>query len=485
MEFPGVLALDSVDFELLPGEAHVLLGENGAGKSTLMKVLSGVHTADKGDIALAGHSVRPASVLEAQRLGIVMVMQEFNLVPDLSVAENLILVNRPDRRLASFIDHAGMKREARKALDKIGIDIAPETLVRRLSVAEKQMVEIAKAMSLEARVLVLDEPTAALSDSEVKRLFELIKGLKEKGLGIVYISHRFEEIFEVGDRVTVLRDGKLVATHDLADVTGEELIKEMAGRELSDLYPRDCREPGEAVLEARNITAGEKVRDASFTLRTGEILGFGGLMGAGRTELAKAIFGAVEIEEGYLCLFGKKTDLRSPKKAMELGLAFSTEDRKEEGLFLDKSMAWNMSITDLKSVLSVGLISKEKEEQKAVGHIQKLSIRPPDPWRIAKTLSGGTQQKVVIAKWLGIRPRVLIMDEPTRGIDVGAKVDIYHLMDEFVAKGGAIILISSDLPELLAMSDRVLVMREGRIAGELCKGDFCQEKVLALATGIS
>jgi ABC-type sugar transport system ATPase subunit len=472
-----------VSLDLLGGEVHVLLGENGAGKSTLMKVLAGVHQADEGEIRMEGAAVRPGSVLEAQRLGIVMVMQEFNLIPDLTAAENVVLVNRPEGPLFGRVRRREMEAEAAGIFERLGIRIHPHAMVRGLSVAEKQMVEIAKAMSLSARVLVLDEPTAALSDAEVTKLFELIHGLKERGLAVVYISHRFEEIFTVGDRVTVLRDGRLVNTYRLSQVASAQLIRDMAGRELAEMYPRRRTEAGETVLAVTGLCSA-KVKDASLALRRGEVLGLGGLMGAGRTELAKAVFGALPVTAGEVEVFGKKARIVSPRDAIALGIVYCTEDRKDEGLFLSQSVAWNISITELSAVLAAGLISRKKEAGRAREYIEKLMIRPPDAGRAVKTLSGGTQQKVALAKWLATRPGIMILDEPTRGIDVSAKVEIYNIIDRFVAGGGAVILISSDLPELLAMSDRIAVMREGRIAGECAGPAFSAETIMAMATGV-
>ncbi|HUT56219.1 MAG TPA: sugar ABC transporter ATP-binding protein [bacterium] len=482
--FPGVLALDNVSLDLAAGEVHVMLGENGAGKSTLMKVLAGVHQADAGEVRLGGVPVLPKSVLEAQRQGIVMVMQEFNLIPDLTAAENVALVNRPEGPLLGLVRRREMEAEAAGIFERLGIRVRPDAVVRGLSVAEKQMVEIAKAMSLSARVLILDEPTAALSDQEVSKLFDLIRELKSRGLAVVYISHRFEEIFTVGDRVTVLRDGRFVNTYRLSEVESAQLIRDMAGRELSEMYPRRRVEPGETVLEVRGLCSGAKVRDASLELRRGEVVGLGGLMGAGRTELGKAVFGALPSSAGEVKIFGKNARINSPRDAIALGLAYCTEDRKDEGLFLEQSVAWNISITDLAAVLRNGLISSKMEAGKAREYIQKLRITPPDETRSVKTLSGGTQQKVALAKWLATRPGILILDEPTRGIDVSAKVEIYNIIDRFVADGGAVILISSDLPEFLAMSDRIVVMREGRVAGECGLSEFSPERIMAMATGV-
>lgn len=482
--FPGVRALAGVDFDLAAGEVHVLLGENGAGKSTLMKVLTGVYPADEGEVRLGGAEVRPRSVVEAQRLGVTMVMQEFNLVPDLSVAENIVLVNRPEGPLFGRVRRGVIEAEAEAVLARLGIALPARELVRRLSVAEKQMVEIAKALSLSARVLVLDEPTAALSEAEAARLFERMRALKAAGLGIVYISHRFEEIYAVGDRVTVLRDGHRIASHALSEVSRDELLREMAGRELTELYPRTRTERGAPALAASGLCSGPRVREATFTLHRGEVLGLAGLMGAGRTELAKAVFGAREVTAGEVTVEGRPARIASPADAMALGLAYCTEDRKDEGLFLDQSVAFNISITDLAQVLRRGLISFSREASRSLQFIERLQLKPPDPSRKVRTLSGGAQQKVMLAKWLHIAPRVLIMDEPTRGIDVGAKIEIYRLLDRFVSDGGAVLLISSDLPELMALSDRLLVMHEGAIQGE-CLPPFSPERIMALATGVA
>ncbi len=482
--FPGIHALRGVDLELFPGEVHVLLGENGAGKSTLMKVLAGVYQADSGGIEMEGRPVRPRSTLEARGLGVVMVMQEFNLIPDLSVAENLVLINRPEGRLSGLVNKKNMEAKARDILERLGINVAPGRVVRRLSVAEKQLVEIAKAAGLSARVLVLDEPTAALSEAEVGRLFRLIRDLKARGAAIVYISHRFEEIYEIGDRVTVLRDGERVGSHLIDSVGERELICEMAGRELADLYPRRRVAPGEEALAVRGISVGDEVKSVSFTLRRGEILGLGGLMGAGRTALAKAIIGAVFAREGEVSVFGRRAWFSSPRAALEAGVAYLTEDRKDEGLFLGKSLAWNLSISDLAGVVRRGIIDFQAEKERAREYIGKLRISPPDPDKAAGTFSGGGQQKILLARWLASGPGILILDEPTRGVDVGAKAEIYSIMDGFVGQGGAVLLISSDLPELLAMSDRIAVMREGAIQGELEFGRFDQERVVAMAAGV-
>ncbi len=481
--FPGVQALDDVEFELCAGEVHVLLGENGAGKSTLMKVLTGIHSLDSGEIMLDGKPIDVPGLLAAQRLGVSMVLQEFNLIPQLSVAENLILINRPEGPLFGPVRWRSLQTEARQILDRLGIQLSPSARVADLSVAEKQMLEIAKALSLDARIIVMDEPTAALSDTEVERLFNLIRELKTRGLAVVYISHRFEEIFAIGDRVTVLRDGKKVAVHDLARISREQLIHEMVGRELKDFYPKQATPRGQVALEVQNLSAGKKLKDISFKLYYGEILGIAGLMGAGRTELAKAIFGVLGLEGGRILREGRPIKLKNPRQAMKAGIAFLTEDRKDEGLILPMSLAQNVTITHLREVLTAGLISPRKETTRAKEFVERLRIVPGDVRRQAATLSGGNQQKLIFAKWLGIEPKILILDEPTRGIDVGAKVEIHELMNRFVAEGGCVLMISSELPELIGMCDRVLVLHDGELAGELDREEFSQEKILNLATG--
>jgi len=480
--FPGVQALDRVDFELLPGEVHVLLGENGAGKSTLMKVLAGIYERDQGEIILQDRPVSIRGLPQAQKLGIRMVLQEFNLIPHLSVAENIVLLNRPEGPLFGPVRFRAMRAEAKAALERLGIRLNPAALVADLSVAEKQMVEIAKALLDDARILILDEPTAALAEAEVERLFAILRDLKTRGMGIIYISHRFEEIFAIGDRVTVLRDGKYVATYPVREVTRERLIHDMVGRELKDFYPKAAAPLGPPVLEAESLSAGF-LQDISFQLHAGEVLGLAGLMGAGRTELVKVLFGAAPLAAGSIKIHGRPATLRHPREAMAAGLALLTEDRKEEGLILPMSLTHNVTLTHLKQMLRRGFISFKKERKRAQGFIEKLRIVPPDVLRLAENFSGGNQQKIVFAKWLGIEPKILLLDEPTRGIDVGAKVEIFELINRFVAQGGAVLFISSELPELLAMADRILVLHQGRITGQLPRAEFSQEKILHYATG--
>jgi len=480
--FPGIQALKQVDFELASGEVHVLLGENGAGKSTLMKILAGILAPDAGEIYLSGEKISPRSLLEAQRLGISMVLQEFNLAPDLSVAENLVLLNRPEGKLLGLVSARAMEDESGKIFDRLGIKLDPGRTVRELSVAEKQLVEIAKALSFSARVIIMDEPTAALADEEVLRLFRIIGELKGRGIGVVYISHRLEEIFRIGDRATVLRDGEKIATVSLKDTGRDELIRLMVGRELGEFYPKEPVAPGEVILEGRGLCAGDgRIEDLSFSLRRGEVLGLAGLQGAGRTELGRAIFGALPLEAGEILFQGAPVKIKSPEQAITMGICYLSEDRKEDGLFLDQSAGFNLTISQLRGLLRLGLISSQRESSAVSLLFDQLNIHPPAPEREAQTFSGGNQQKLCLARWWGIKPEVLILDEPTRGIDVGAKVEIHRLVGQFVKNRGAVILISSELPELIGVCDRIIVLSEGRSAGELSRPDFSQERILALA----
>jgi len=480
--FSGVMALKKVSFELSPGEVHILLGENGAGKSTLMKVLAGILVPDAGEIFLEGKKIEPKSLLSAQRLGISIVLQEFNLIPDLTVAENLILLNRPEGNLAGLISRKKLVQEAQKIFSRLGISISCDRYVRDLSVAEKQLVEIAKALSFEARVLILDEPTSALADEEVERLFRIIAGLKKQGIGIVYISHRLEEIYRIGDRVTVLRDGEKVGTFSLKDISQDELIRLMVGRPLKEFYPKSLVELGEILLEVKNVSALKgRIHDLSFELRRGEILGLAGLIGAGRTELARALFGLIPIEKGEIKFKGKPVKIRGPISAIKMGICYLTEDRKEDGLFLDKSAGFNLTISQLEKLTRLKLLSSEKENRVIRELMARLRIHPFAPEQDAQSFSGGNQQKIVLAKWWGMEPDILILDEPTRGIDVGAKVEIHKLIGEFVSKGKAVVLISSELPELIGVCDRILVLSEGKIRGELSRAEFSQEKIMSLA----
>ena len=482
--FPGVQALKQVNFELEKGEVHILLGENGAGKSTLVKILAGIIVPDQGEIYLEEKRIQPKSLLQAQKLGISIVLQEFNLIPDLSIAENLLLINRPEGKLFQLISRRTLEKEAENLFARLGIYLSPSRLIRQLSVAEKQLVEIAKALSFQARVLILDEPTATLAEEEVARLFKIIRLLKKQGLGIIYISHRLKEIFQIGDRVSVLRDGEKEGTYILSEVDEARLIKLMVGRELKEYYPKRKIEPGETILEVKNLSSRiAGLKKINFQLRRGEILGLAGLVGAGRTELAKTLFGLYPYEEGEIIYLGNQVKFKSPSSAISSGICYLSEDRKEEGLFPDKTARFNLTISFLQSLSFLGWLKEKQEKNKVRELFSELRILPPNPERPAQTFSGGNQQKIILARWWATQPRVLILDEPTRGIDVGAKVEIHNLIGDFLARGGAVIIISSELPELIGVCDRILVLSQGQIRGELKREEFSQEKILALATG--
>jgi ribose transport system ATP-binding protein len=477
--FPGVTALDHVDFELEKGEVHVILGENGAGKSTLIKMLSGAYQPDEGEILFEGEPVRITSATVAQALGISTIYQEFNLVPQLTVAENIFLGRQPRR--FGLVDRATMRSEARKLLDRIKVRVDPDAPVSALGVAQRQMVEIAKALSLDARVLIMDEPTASLSGQEVERLFEIVRGLKGEEVGVIFISHHLEEVTEIGDRVTVLRDGKFVdrvpAVTDHA-----ELVRMMVGRSIEEQFPRRRPGIGEVLLEVRNLSREGVLEDISFQVRVGEVVGIAGIVGAGRTELARGIFGVDPLDAGEVWVEGRRVEHFNPREAKHRGLGFITEDRQGQGIVPPLSVAENLALASLGQYTNAGLVNRREQRSRAQKMIEELNIRTPGPGQEVRYLSGGNQQKVVIGKWLLADSKVLIMDEPTRGIDVGAKVEIYELMNELTEQGAGILMISSDLPEVLGMSDRILVMSGGRITGELSREEASQEKVMTLAT---
>lgn len=482
--FPGVKALDGVDFEVKRGEVHALLGENGAGKSTLVKIIAGVYTPDAGTILYKGKPLQLTHPKQAQDKGIGVIYQEFNLLPDLTVAQN-IFIGREPRKCRGWIDEKALNREAERLFQRLGIDLDPREKVSRLSVAQQQMVEIAKALSFDCELLILDEPTAALTDAEIERLFEVIQMLKSSGVAMIYISHRLEELQRIVDRVTVLRDGRLVAQHCLQDVTVDQLIQEMVGRSLTSRFPpRPSLQRGEKVLEVSGLSCSRVLRDIHFHLYRGEILGVAGLMGAGRTELARALIGADPIDTGRIELEGRRVTIRSPIDAIRLGIGYVTEDRKKDGLALSLSVQDNMLMGSYHRYANpFGLIQSSKANQVAWGYKERMGIKTPDLNRQVSTLSGGNQQKVVLARWLNKNVKVLIVDEPTRGVDVGAKFEIYELMYKLVQQGVAIIMISSDLPEILGMSDRILVMAEGSITAELSKDEATQETIMFYATG--
>lgn len=482
-QFPGVLALDKVDFNLRPGEVHCLVGENGAGKSTLMKILAGAQPMDSGQILLSGESIEIASPHHAQQLGISMIYQEFNLSPYLSVAENIFLGREPRIGKSPFINWSKMYQDAREILARIRIDLDVRKPVNECSVAQQQMVEIAKALSFNAKIIVMDEPSATLTDHELTALFDLIRGLRRSGIGLIYISHRLEEIFEIGDRVTVMRDGQYIDTKDVCDLTREAIIKMMVGRELTQEFPKETFATGDERLRIENLTRKGGFENVSFSLRTGEIVGLTGLVGAGRTEVARAIFGADKIDGGRIYLNGAPITVRSPQDAIRQGIGLLTEDRKNQGLVLGMTVRENTTLANLRELVKAGFINRRAERQVTEKYVKELQIKTPSVEQAAQNLSGGNQQKVVLAKWLFTKSRVLIFDEPTRGIDVGAKVEIYKLMNELVRQGVAVLMISSELPEILGMCDRILVMHEGHLAGELSRAEATQERIMRLATG--
>jgi ribose transport system ATP-binding protein len=479
--FPGVRALHEVQFSLHSGEVLVLVGENGAGKSTLMKILSGIYQRDTGSIRVDGQEVEIPGPAAAQALGISIIHQEMNLMPDLSVAQNIYIGREP--RKGPFLDERGLNRKAQQLLDDLGIKLDAKQRVGDLTVAKQQMVEIAKALSFDARVLIMDEPTSALTDTEVETLIGLIESLKAKGTGIVYISHRMEELLAIGDRVTVLRDGRHVGTRRIGETTLGELVRMMVGRDLEDHFPKQRAPLGEEVLRVDRLQRRGVLHDVSFALRRGEIVGLAGLMGSGRTELARAIFGADTIDGGRIFVRGEERRIGSPRVAIDLGLGFLTEDRKQQGLVLVLSVQENVCLPCVGRWSRAGVVNSSRETAAAEKRIAELRIKTPTAQQRVVNLSGGNQQKVVLAKWLCTDADILIFDEPTRGIDVGSKVEIYQLMNQLAARGAAILMISSELPEILGMSDRILVMQGGRIAGEFAAADATQEKLLATALG--
>jgi ABC-type sugar transport system ATPase subunit/ribose/xylose/arabinose/galactoside ABC-type transport system permease subunit len=481
--FSGVRVLEDVDFDIRGGEVHTLMGENGAGKSTLMKIVAGVHRPDSGAIRFNGHEVTIPSPQAAGRLGIALIHQEPLSFPDLSVAENIFLGHALPRGKFGQLDWTAMNAQARRHLGALGVNLDPKTKLRGLSIADQQMVELAAALSRDAKALLMDEPTAALTPGEVERLFSIVRSLRDKGVAIVFISHRLPEVFDVSDRITVLRDGKCIGTKNVRETTKDEIVRMMVGRELSALYERAESKIGAPLLEVQGLTRAGQFRDVSFAVRAGEIVGLAGLVGAGRTEVTEAIFGLRTLDSGTVKVDQKPVYIRSPKRAIEHGLAYVPEDRQQNGLLLPMTIAANTSMANLGLVSRLGWIVPKRERSLAESWKQKLSTRLRDVAQPARELSGGNQQKVVLSKWLATNPRVLIVDEPTRGIDVGAKAEVHHVLAELARQGHAILMVSSDLPEVLAMSDRVLVMREGRIAAELSRQQATQESVMAAATG--
>ena len=494
--FPGVQALDDVSLNVGTGEILGLIGENGAGKSTLMKIVSGVYPADQGQIFLGGQPVQVQNPHHAQQLGLAIIYQEFNLMPNLTVMEN-IFVGREPGRLA-FVDRRRLEKQAQELLNRLGVRLAPTAIVRDLAVAEQQMVEIAKALSMKVQVIIMDEPTSALSETEVQALFRIMRDLKQHGISVVFISHRLEEVRAICDRVMVLRDGKNVGALGIADASEDAMIRLMVGRSLTEYFHQEgvaavSGQPAldaDVALEVRGLTRrGSKVDasaivldNVSFQLRRGEILGLAGLVGAGRTEIVRAIFGADTRDAGEIQVDGKRADIRSPGDAIRHGIGFVPEDRKAQGLILNQALRLNLTLPSLAALTRFGFVKLAAETQRVQEYVTKLQIRTPTLDRVVRNLSGGNQQKVVISKWLMLKPKILIMDEPTRGVDVGAKTEIYSLMRQLVGAGVSIIMISSELPELLAMSDRVVCIAEGHVAGILERSEATPERVMRYCT---
>jgi ABC-type sugar transport system ATPase subunit len=481
-QFYGVYALKEARFELKSGELHALLGENGAGKSTLMKILGGIYSLDAGTISINGKKVKINGVKEAKQYGISIIHQEIVLVPYLSITENIYLGREPLVK-TGFIDKQSMYRNAQKLLDDFGMELTADTLIHDLTVAQQQMVEIIKAVSFNSKIIIMDEPTSSISEKEVRFLFKTIQNLKQQGVGIVYISHRINELFEISDRITVMRDGSYIDTVVTKETTNDKLISMMVGRELSNYYIKDSSPAEEEVLEVKNLTRNGSFQNISFTLRKGEILGFSGLVGAGRSELMKCIFGLDFYEKGDIIVNGHNVRIKNPSDAIKNKIVYITENRKEEGLFLLQSVRFNMTIEILNEFMRFFRVNAKYESKETNQYINGLSIKTSGVEQEVKNLSGGNQQKVMISKWLAAKPQVLIMDEPTRGVDVGAKAEIYMIMNKLAKQGVSIIMVSSDLPEVINMSDRVAVMCKGKIQTILKKDQFSQETIMHYATG--
>ena len=482
--FPGVKALDHVQLQVRPGEVHALMGENGAGKSTLMKILMGIYTKDEGgEILFNGQPYHAGNPKEAMDTGVAMIHQELNPILDMTVYEN-IFVGR-ELRKNGLVDNKAEMQEAQRLMDECGLHVSPRQTLRNLTVAQCQLIEIIKAISINAKVIIMDEPTAAITDREVELLFGHIRRLKEKGVAIIYISHRMDEIFTICDRVSVYRDGQYIGSGDTKDLDEAKLIKMMVGREITDVFPKLDADIGDVIFEAKNIVrADNKVKGVSVSVRGGEILGIGGLVGAGRSELVEGIFGMHPLSGGKIYVKGKKVNVHSPRDIIKEGVALITEDRKGTGLNLSGSVNDNIAMVAIQKLLSHGLYNKGKARSASLDYIKKLKIKTPSGDQIAGNLSGGNQQKIVIAKWLLNEPDIIILDEPTRGIDVGAKRDIYLLLGQLVQAGKAVIMISSEIPELMGVCDRIMVMCEGNLSGQVERKEFSQERTMTLASAI-
>lgn len=474
--------LNDAGFFLKDGEIHALMGENGAGKSTLMKILTGVYTKDSGTVLVDGQEVNFKNPQEAEKAGIVFIYQELNVLFDLTVEENLFMGKEITKKFG-IVDKKAMRQKAQEIMDRMGVHIPVDRVMSDLSVGQQQMVEICKALMVDAKVLIMDEPTAALTQSETEVLFEVINSLRAKGVSIVYISHRMEEIFQLCDRITILRDGSYIGTREIKDITMDDVVQMMIGREIGERFPkRDCK-IGAEVLRVEGMTHEKLFKDVSFSVHAGEVLGVSGLMGAGRTEIMQAIFGNLPIVSGKLFIDGNEIRIRIPKEAIDAGIGFITEDRKTEGLLLEKSIAQNIELPNMDKVSSNNVISLKRLAELVKKGIEEFHIRCFGPEHECGNLSGGNQQKVVLAKWIYTEPKILILDEPTRGVDIGAKKEIYSVINELAAKGVAIIMVSSELPEVLGMSDRIMVVHEGQVTGIINGADADQAKVMTLATG--
>lgn len=474
--------LKQAGFTLESGEVHALMGENGAGKSTLMKILTGVYTKDAGTVLVDGKEVNYKNPQEAEKAGIVFIYQELNVMFDLTVEENLFMGKEIHGRFG-ICDKKAMQKKAQEALNILGVNISPKTVMAELSVGQQQMVEICKALMADAKVIIMDEPTAALTQSETAALFKVIESLRKKGVSMVYISHRMEEIFELCDRITVLRDGSYIGVKNIPETNMNEIVKMMIGREIGERYPSRNVKIGKEVLKVKGLTRKGTFHDVNFSVRAGEVLGVSGLMGAGRTEIMQAIFGNLSYEGGTIEIDGKEVKISNPCQAMEHGIGFITEDRKTEGLMLDKSIRENISLCNLRRISKSSVISREAEKNMVTEAIKDLHIKCFGSYHECNNLSGGNQQKVVLAKWILTNPKILILDEPTRGVDIGAKKEIYSIINKLAAQGVAIIMVSSELPEVLGMSDNIMVVREGEVRGIISYEEANQERVMTLATG--
>lgn len=474
--------LKQAGFTLESGEVHALMGENGAGKSTLMKILTGVYTKDAGTVLVDGKEVNYKNPQEAEKAGIVFIYQELNVMFDLTVEENLFMGKEIHGKFG-ICDKKAMQKKAQEALNILGVNISPKTVMAELSVGQQQMVEICKALMADAKVIIMDEPTAALTQSETVALFKVIESLRKKGVSMVYISHRMEEIFELCDRITVLRDGSYIGVKNIPETNMNEIVKMMIGREIGERYPSRNVKIGKEVLKVKELTRKGTFHDVNFSVRAGEVLGVSGLMGAGRTEIMQAIFGNLSYESGTIEIDGKEVKISNPRQAMEHGIGFITEDRKTEGLMLDKSIRENISLCNLRRISKSSVISREAEKNMVAEAIKDLHIKCFGSYHECNNLSGGNQQKVVLAKWILTNPKMLILDEPTRGVDIGAKKEIYSIINKLAAQGVAIIMVSSELPEVLGMSDNIMVVREGEVRGIISYEEANQERVMTLATG--